>query len=422
MAEAAGPAATTVLVCGAGLAGQSIARALLAGGATVLLTDRVETPAVAQLVAAGARFVGELDAVPAGVEQIVTSPGWRPDHPLFVRRPGPGRRGAGRGRVRLAAARSPCGAVAGRHRHERQDDDGADARVDPAGVGGAGAGRRQRRRPDRRCGLRRRPLRRARGRAVELPTALVLDARARGRRAAQHRARPPRLARLHVGVHAGQEPDLDRTGGDRQCRRPDRGRAARCDPRGHPGRLHAAGSGARPTGCGRRDARRPRLRHRGHHARRRGRHPPGRRAQRRERAGRRRAGPRPRRAAGRRRRRAARVRARPAPQPVPVRAGWRRLRRRQQGHQPARGPGLARRVRPGCLDCRWAAQGRAGGRPGGRDRRSPGRGRAAGRRSRRPRRGIATTRAGCAGDSGVKHRRWSHDRGGAHRGRTRASG
>ena len=74
----------TVLVCGAGLAGQSVASALLARGATVLLADRAETPAVARLIASGVRFVGSPDAVPDGVEQIVTSPGWRPDHPLLL--------------------------------------------------------------------------------------------------------------------------------------------------------------------------------------------------------------------------------------------------------------------------------------------------------------------------------------------------
>ncbi len=84
MAEATGRAGATVLVCGAGLAGQSIARALLAIGARVLLTDRSRTPAIGDLVAAGVQFAGELDRVPDGVEQIVTSPGWRPDHPLFL--------------------------------------------------------------------------------------------------------------------------------------------------------------------------------------------------------------------------------------------------------------------------------------------------------------------------------------------------
>ncbi|PZS30650.1 MAG: UDP-N-acetylmuramoyl-L-alanine--D-glutamate ligase [Pseudonocardiales bacterium] len=76
---------STVLVCGAALAGQSMAKALLARGATVLVADRVESSGgVADLVSAGARFVGSPDAVPDGVDQVVTSPGWRPDHPLFV--------------------------------------------------------------------------------------------------------------------------------------------------------------------------------------------------------------------------------------------------------------------------------------------------------------------------------------------------
>lgn len=84
MAEGPLGAGATVLVCGAGLAGQSVARALLARGATVLLADRAETPAVASLVASGARYVASPDVVPEGVEQIVASPGWRPDHPLFL--------------------------------------------------------------------------------------------------------------------------------------------------------------------------------------------------------------------------------------------------------------------------------------------------------------------------------------------------
>ncbi|MDQ2750627.1 MAG: UDP-N-acetylmuramoyl-L-alanine--D-glutamate ligase [Actinomycetota bacterium] len=77
-------AGSTVLVCGAGLAGQSIANALLGRGATVLLSDRAESASVASLVASGARFVGSPATVPDGVEQVVTSPGWRPDHALLV--------------------------------------------------------------------------------------------------------------------------------------------------------------------------------------------------------------------------------------------------------------------------------------------------------------------------------------------------
>jgi len=66
------------------LAGQSIARALLTDGAPVLLTDRNRPPAVDELVVSGARFVAELASVPDGVGQVVTSPGWPPDHPLFL--------------------------------------------------------------------------------------------------------------------------------------------------------------------------------------------------------------------------------------------------------------------------------------------------------------------------------------------------
>jgi UDP-N-acetylmuramoylalanine--D-glutamate ligase len=73
----------TVLVCGAGLAGAAAVRALLHRGAEVLLADRVESAAVASLEAAGARYVGSPGILPAGVGLVVTSPGWRPDHPLL---------------------------------------------------------------------------------------------------------------------------------------------------------------------------------------------------------------------------------------------------------------------------------------------------------------------------------------------------
>jgi len=73
-----------VLVCGAGVAGSSAARALLQVGDAVLLSDRVESAAVLDLVERGVRFVGAADTLPAGVDLVVTSPGWRPDHPLFA--------------------------------------------------------------------------------------------------------------------------------------------------------------------------------------------------------------------------------------------------------------------------------------------------------------------------------------------------
>jgi UDP-N-acetylmuramoylalanine--D-glutamate ligase len=73
----------TVLVCGAALAGRSAALALLARDARVLLADRAESAAVAELTAAGAHFVGSPDVVPDDVSLVVTSPGWRPDNPLL---------------------------------------------------------------------------------------------------------------------------------------------------------------------------------------------------------------------------------------------------------------------------------------------------------------------------------------------------
>jgi UDP-N-acetylmuramoylalanine--D-glutamate ligase len=73
----------TVLVCGAALAGRSAALALLASGGRVLLADRSESPGVIELTDAGAQFVGSPESVPDGVDLVVTSPGWRPDHPLL---------------------------------------------------------------------------------------------------------------------------------------------------------------------------------------------------------------------------------------------------------------------------------------------------------------------------------------------------
>jgi UDP-N-acetylmuramoylalanine--D-glutamate ligase len=76
--------ARTVLVCGAAFAGESAARALLERGARVLLSDRQTTPAVPALEAAGATFLGEASSVPTGTELVVTSPGFRPDHPVLA--------------------------------------------------------------------------------------------------------------------------------------------------------------------------------------------------------------------------------------------------------------------------------------------------------------------------------------------------
>ncbi|MDT4894757.1 MAG: UDP-N-acetylmuramoylalanine--D-glutamate ligase [Pseudonocardiales bacterium] len=74
----------TVLVCGAGVAGESAARALISRAARVLLSDRAESDAVRRLVHGGVTFVGAPDELPDRVDVVVTSPGWHPDHPLLV--------------------------------------------------------------------------------------------------------------------------------------------------------------------------------------------------------------------------------------------------------------------------------------------------------------------------------------------------
>jgi len=78
-------AGRTVLVAGVGLAGDSAARALLAEGARVLLTDRVRAARVEALEEQGARFVGAgLDELPAGVDLLWVTPGMAPSNPLPV--------------------------------------------------------------------------------------------------------------------------------------------------------------------------------------------------------------------------------------------------------------------------------------------------------------------------------------------------
>jgi UDP-N-acetylmuramoylalanine--D-glutamate ligase len=75
---------STVLVCGARFAGQAAARALLSLGARVVVTDRARPAGSDELIAAGADFAGDLDAIPDSVRLVVTSPGWPPSHPLFA--------------------------------------------------------------------------------------------------------------------------------------------------------------------------------------------------------------------------------------------------------------------------------------------------------------------------------------------------
>jgi UDP-N-acetylmuramoylalanine--D-glutamate ligase len=83
-ADGGGVAARRVLVCGVGVAGESAARALLRLGAQVDLAATTTAPAVAKLVAAGARWLGTLTAPPADVDLVVASPGLRPHDPLLL--------------------------------------------------------------------------------------------------------------------------------------------------------------------------------------------------------------------------------------------------------------------------------------------------------------------------------------------------
>lgn len=85
VAEPAGSQLTgvRVLVCGVGVAGSSAARALLSVGAEVVLTASAEGPAVPELVALGARWLGTVTELP-DVDLVVPSPGLRPTDPLLV--------------------------------------------------------------------------------------------------------------------------------------------------------------------------------------------------------------------------------------------------------------------------------------------------------------------------------------------------
>jgi UDP-N-acetylmuramoylalanine--D-glutamate ligase len=72
------------VVVGAGVTGLAAVRALVDLGRRVIISsDRPAPPEVARLGAA-VTFAGDLTELPGGVEQVVTSPGVRPDAPLFA--------------------------------------------------------------------------------------------------------------------------------------------------------------------------------------------------------------------------------------------------------------------------------------------------------------------------------------------------
>ncbi|MBO3745440.1 UDP-N-acetylmuramoyl-L-alanine--D-glutamate ligase [Streptosporangiaceae bacterium NEAU-GS5] len=73
-----------VVVAGLGVSGTAAARALALGGERVIVVEERERPIPPELAGLGVevRF-GEL-ALPAKTALVVTSPGWRPGHPLLV--------------------------------------------------------------------------------------------------------------------------------------------------------------------------------------------------------------------------------------------------------------------------------------------------------------------------------------------------
>ncbi|WP_189455222.1 UDP-N-acetylmuramoyl-L-alanine--D-glutamate ligase [Streptomyces abikoensis] len=78
-----------VTVAGLGVSGVSAARALAGLGASVTVVDGGDSEALreraASLQAAGiAVRLGDADTLPEGTDLVVTSPGWRPDSPLFA--------------------------------------------------------------------------------------------------------------------------------------------------------------------------------------------------------------------------------------------------------------------------------------------------------------------------------------------------
>ncbi|GAA1692198.1 UDP-N-acetylmuramoyl-L-alanine--D-glutamate ligase [Fodinicola feengrottensis] len=72
-----------LVVAGAGVSGVPVAMALLARGALVTVVDRAASERTDQLAAAGATVLIGVNEPPAGTDAVVTSPGWRPDHPLL---------------------------------------------------------------------------------------------------------------------------------------------------------------------------------------------------------------------------------------------------------------------------------------------------------------------------------------------------
>ncbi len=78
-------AGRNALVAGAGVTGRSAAEALLAAGASVMVTDgSADRLEALEPLLPGVALVPGLVAPPPEMELVVTSPGWRPDNPLLL--------------------------------------------------------------------------------------------------------------------------------------------------------------------------------------------------------------------------------------------------------------------------------------------------------------------------------------------------
>ena len=74
-----------MVVGGTGVTGAAVTRALQSVGARVTVFDRVDSPALRALAETGAQILVDPAELPGDLEQIVVSPGFRPDHPLLAK-------------------------------------------------------------------------------------------------------------------------------------------------------------------------------------------------------------------------------------------------------------------------------------------------------------------------------------------------
>ncbi|WP_035857064.1 UDP-N-acetylmuramoyl-L-alanine--D-glutamate ligase [Cryptosporangium arvum] len=73
-----------VLVGGTGVTGAAVTRALQSVGARVTVFDRVDSPALRAIQESGAGILIDPAELPGDTDQVIVSPGFRPDHPLLA--------------------------------------------------------------------------------------------------------------------------------------------------------------------------------------------------------------------------------------------------------------------------------------------------------------------------------------------------